>query len=106
MSITRICCAAAVGVALALGASACSSTPTISGESLAEQAADALEEQVGSRPEMDCGDEDIPIEEDSVAECVLTDPSSGEQYNTDVTITDVDGTDFHIDVQVDETPVS
>ena len=39
-----------------------------------------------------------------VVECELTDPASGNVYDTTVTLSDVDGTKYHVDVQVAETP--
>ena len=76
--------------------------------SIEEQAAAALQDQVGAPepPAMDCGDEDIDLVEGTVVDCVLTDPDSGTEYDSTVTLSDVDGTDFHISVEVAQEPRS
>ena len=84
----------------ALALAACSLEPTATGEEVADAAADALEAEVGERPEIDCGDDTVTIAEGEEVDCVLIDPASGNEYDTTVTITDVDGGEWHADVQV------
>jgi hypothetical protein len=88
--------------AAALALSACSfeAGPTVSGEKLAEAAADALEGEIGSRPEVDCGDEDIIAEEDKEVDCTVTDPATGDEYDATVAFTGVDGDKWNIEVSV------
>lgn len=69
----------------------------------AARAKDALEEQVGQRPEIDCGDEDIEVVEGESVTCLLTDTNTGSEMDTTVTFETVDGTDFSLDVQVADT---
>jgi hypothetical protein len=90
----------------AFGLAACSAEagPTVSGEDLADAAADALEEQIGQRPEVDCGDDSIIVSQDKEVECLLTDPSTGSEFDTTVTFTGVDGQEWDIDVQVASEP--
>lgn len=78
---------------------------TTSAQSVADQAAQALQEQLGTdvTPEMDCGDDAVALVDGTVVDCTLTDPTNGLEYDTTVTLSEVDGTDFHIDVQVAET---
>ncbi|THV23628.1 DUF4333 domain-containing protein [Glycomyces paridis] len=90
----------------ALGLAACTAEvgPTVSGEKLAEAAADALEGELGSRPEVDCGDDSIIAKQDKEVDCVLTDPDTGTEYDTTVTFTGVDGDQWDIAVQVASEP--
>lgn len=89
----------------ALALSACSAGPaSASGEAVAEAAADSLEKQLGQRPEIDCGTEPVTLEEGKTVDCVLTDPVSGNLYDTTVTITDVDGGKWKAQVKVADTP--
>ena len=88
--------------------SACSvSAPpnlTVSPGKVATEAEDALEKVVGSRPDVDCGDEQVDLVDGTVVACELTDPTTGSRYDTAVTLSEVDGTSFHIDVDVAEEP--
>ncbi|MCY7413170.1 MAG: DUF4333 domain-containing protein [Salinibacterium sp.] len=79
-------------------------TPTADPADVAATAADALEQQVGSRPEMDCGTTTIEIVEGAVVDCVLTDPETGLEYDAPVTISEVDGLDYVVNVQVAAKP--
>jgi hypothetical protein len=92
----------ALPAALAVAAlAACSfGTPTVPADDLATLAEDALEEQVGQRPEIDCGDEDVEVVEGESVTCLLTDTTTGSEMDTTVTFETVDGTDYSIDVQV------
>lgn len=67
-------------------------------------AEDALEKQVGSRPDIDCGTEVIDLVTGTVVPCILTDPTSGEQFDAPVTIEGVDGSNYTIGVQVADVP--
>lgn len=86
--------------------SACSflTGTTVSGADLAEAAEDALEEQIGTRPEMDCGSDDIAAAVDKEVDCTVIDPATGAEYGATVTFTGVDGAEWSIDVKVDEAP--
>ncbi len=92
--------ALATGALVALGA--CSSgTPTASADDIADLASDALEDEVGQRPDsMDCGSEDVEIVEGNTVDCTLT--AGGDELGATVTIDSVDGNDYSITVQVDE----
>jgi hypothetical protein len=67
---------------------------------VADAAADALEAELGERPDIDCGYGSVTIAEGREVDCVLTDPASGNEYDTTVTTTDVDGREWHADVRV------
>lgn len=81
-----------------------STTPTADPADVAATAADALEQQVGSRPDMDCGTRSVQIVDGTVVECVLTDPATGLEYDAPVTISDVNGLDYLVSVQVAAEP--
>jgi len=98
---TLVVCAAA---ATLLSGCSISGTVTADPADVAASAADALEQQVGSRPEMDCGAETIEIIDGTVVNCVLTDPETGLMYDAPVTISDVDGLDYVVNVDVAAEP--
>jgi hypothetical protein len=67
-------------------------------------AADELEEQVGVRPTIDCGEDDIPVEADTSVTCLLVDPGTGLEFDTVITFTEVDGDNYAFDIQVADVP--
>ena len=93
---------ALAAVALLAGCTA-SANLTVPASSVADEAAKALEEQVGSLPEVDCGDAQVKLVNGTTVDCLLTDPASGSEYDTTVTISEVDGLKYHVEVQVSET---
>ena len=95
--------AAAVVAALLSGCTA-TATYTVSPEDLATTAENALEQQVGSRPDIDCGTEDIDLVKGTVVPCILTDPASGDRFDAPVTIEEVDGSNYTIGVGVADAP--
>lgn len=78
---------------------------TVSPENIEQQAARVLQDEVGTDyvPELDCGSEQIDLVEGNTVNCVLTDPPTGEEYDTTVTISNVDGTNYRITAEVAET---
>jgi hypothetical protein len=78
---------------------------TASAEDIADLAEGALEEEVGSRPEIDCGTGQIALKVGLVVDCTLTDPVSGTQFDAPVTIETIEGTDYTIGVQVGDAPI-
>ena len=76
---------------------------TVPASDIEDTAAGALEEQVGTRPDLDCGDERVKLVDDTTVDCTLTDPSSGSEYDAVVTISDVEGAKYHVAVQVADT---
>ncbi|MFC3493706.1 hypothetical protein [Glycomyces rhizosphaerae] len=91
--------------ALAFALAACSFEATVTGEEVADAAADALEEQVGDQPEIDCGDDSVTVAEGKEVDSVLTDPATGTEYDATVTITEADGAEWKADVQVADAPI-
>jgi hypothetical protein len=97
------------GAAAALLLSGCSFSftpqiPSVSGDDVATAVEDQLEEQVGTRPDVDCGTDAVLLEVGTSVTCVLTDPGSGLEYDTVVKFTKVDGTDFTFSFSVADTP--
>ena len=100
---------AAVVAAALLGAgflSACSVSAsanlTVPASKIAQDAETALAE-IGEA-DVDCGDATVDLVDGEVVECELTDPASGNVYGTTVTLSEVDGTDYHVDVKVADAP--
>lgn len=91
-------------LAVALLLTGCSFTGsaslTVPASTIEKQAKGALESQLGDAFEIDCGDDDVTLIDGTEVDCVLTDDETGEEYDTVVTISDVDGTNYHIDVDV------
>lgn len=97
--------AAAAGLLLTGCTVSTSANFTQSPDTVAGIAADALEEQVGTRPDLDCGDEQVDIVEGETVDCVLTDPGTGTSFEAEVTITEVDGTEYNVGVEVGSEPL-
>lgn len=88
--------------ALALAACSFNANLTVPASKIAEDAEGALAE-IGEA-DVDCGEENVDLVDGEVVECELTDPASGNVYDTTVTLSDVDGTKYHVDVKVAEAP--
>jgi hypothetical protein len=78
--------------------------PLVAGSDVAVAVEDKLEEEVGTRPEVDCGDDDVQLEVTATLTCLLTDPGSGLEYDVVVTFTKVTGTDYEFDFKVADSP--
>ena len=87
---------------LLLGLSACGSG-ALSAEEVATGAEDALEQEVGIRPDVTCPD-DLEAEVGAEMRCTLTAEGVDGEYGVTVVITDVEGDTANFDVQVDEEP--
>ena len=68
---------AALAVAMLAGCSLGPLTYTVPAETIETQAADLFEQEVGLRPLIDCGVDEIELTEGKHLECVLTDPPPG-----------------------------
>ncbi|WP_437583709.1 DUF4333 domain-containing protein [Paramicrobacterium sp. CJ85] len=88
--------------ALPLVVTGCTITPTVSPDNVASAAEDALEQEVGVRPSIDCGDEAIPLTEGTEVECELTDEQTGDVYDANVTLSDIKDGKYHVYVKVGE----
>lgn len=97
------------GAAIALALSGCTFSltpqiPEVDASDVATAVADQLEKQVGTRPDVDCGTNKVQLEVGTKLTCVLTDPGSGLEYDTVVTFTEVNGTDYKFDFKVADSP--
>jgi hypothetical protein len=87
---------------LALGLAACGSS-ALAADDVAEGAEDALEAEVGARPDVSCPDE-LEAEVGAETRCTLSVGGDSEEYGVTVTVTSVEGDTANFDVQVDEEP--
>jgi hypothetical protein len=93
---------------LLAGLAACSlslsSTTTLSADTVASSAEDALEEQIGVRPSISCP-EDVEAKVGAKTRCTLTGGDDPTEYGVTVTVTSVDGKNALFDVEVDDQPL-
>jgi hypothetical protein len=87
---------------LLLGLSACGAG-SLAAEDVATGAEDALEEQVGARPDISCPD-DIDAKVGAETRCTLTAGGDPTEYGVTVTVTSDEGDSATFDVEVDEEP--
>jgi hypothetical protein len=78
--------------------------PTVPAQEIEDAAAGVLENQTGVRPEIDCGEEDIPVEENRTITCLLVDPVAGLEFDVVMTFVDVDLPHYAFDIQVADVP--
>lgn len=78
--------------------------PTVPAQEIEDAAAGVLENQTGVRPEIDCGEEDIPVEENRTITCLLVDPVAGLEFDVVMTFVDVDLPHYALDIQVADVP--
>ena len=89
---------------LLLGLAACGSE-ALPAEDVAEKAEDALEGQIGTRPEISCPD-DLQAEVGTTTRCTLTAEGDPTEFGVTVTVTSVEDDTVNFDVQVDDAPAS
>jgi len=89
---------------LLAGLVACSSTSVLTADTVAESAEDALEEQIGARPDITCPD-DVEAKVGEETRCTLTGGDDPTEYGVTVTVTSVEGDNATFDVEVDNEPL-
>jgi hypothetical protein len=77
--------------------------PTVPASEIESAAAGVLENQSGVRPDIDCGDDDIPVEEGRAVTCLLVDPIAGLEFDVVMTFVDVDFPHYFLDIKVADT---
>jgi hypothetical protein len=87
---------------LALGLAGCGAG-VLGASTVEEGAADALEEQVGVRPEVSCPD-DLAAEVGATTQCTLTAGDDPTEYPVTVTVTSIEGDSANFDVEVGDAP--
>ena len=90
-----------VAAPLLLPLAGCGST--LSAGDVETEAEDALEEQVGTRPDISCP-EDLEAEVGAETRCTLTAGDDPTKYGVTITVTAVDGADAEFDIVVDGQP--
>jgi hypothetical protein len=90
-------------VAFLLGGIAACGTSTLSADEVATKAEDALEEQIGVRPDISCP-EDVEAEVGAETRCTLTGGDDPTEYGVSIKVTEVEGDNAKFDIQVDEKP--
>ncbi len=93
----------AVGLLLLSGCSF-SANLTVPAEQVADTAETALEQEIGARPEIDCGSAAVDLVDGTVVDCLLIDPASGAEFDATVTIDGVEGTNYTVNVKVADEP--
>ena len=78
--------------------------PEVPAADVATVVADKLEAQVGTRPDVDCGNNSVQLEVGTTLTCVLTDPGTDLEYDVVITFTEVKGTDYAFDFKVADSP--
>jgi hypothetical protein len=86
---------------LAVGLAACSSS--LAADDVAEGAEDALEPEVGARPDVSCPD-DLEAEVGAQTRCTVRLGDDPQEYGVTVTVTSVEDETAHFDVEVDKEP--
>ena len=92
----------AVTPLLALGLAACGPN-FLTADAVANGAEDALEAEVGARPDVSCP-EGLKAEVGATIRCTLAVGEDPHTYGVTVTITSVEGDTAHFDVEVDTEP--
>ena len=78
--------------------------PTVPAADVEGAAEDALEHQTGVRPDIDCGEEPIPVEEDASVTCLLIDPVAALEFDVVITFSEVDMPQYFFDIKVADVP--
>jgi hypothetical protein len=89
---------------LAVGLSGCG-TPTVAAATVATAAEDALQQQVGTRPEITCP-HDLAAKVGATTRCTLTAQGLDGTYGVTVTVRSLTSGKAHFDVKVDDQPLS
>ena len=77
-------------------------SPSIDADDIADTAEDALKDEFDARYKVDCGDDEVALEEDEELDCTATNRSTDLEYDATVTITDVSGAKYEIEVELAE----
>jgi hypothetical protein len=104
----RMLAAGTIGVALALAATGCSFSSsvhsTVSPSKFESVVADALEKSVGQRPQVDCGDDAIDLEDGNTVHCEIGAAGDATKYDAAVEVRDVSGAKYSVHVEVADHP--
>ncbi|WP_083402582.1 DUF4333 domain-containing protein [Curtobacterium sp. MCBA15_008] len=97
-----------IGAAVALAASGCSFSAsvhsTVSPSKFETVVADALEKSVGQRPQVDCGDDAIDLEDGNTVHCDIGAAGDATKFDATVEVRDVSGSKYSVHVEVADEP--
>jgi hypothetical protein len=88
--------------ALALMISACG-TSSVPADDVAQEAQDVLTAELGTEVTVECED-DLPGEVEAKITCLMTDPTTGDVYDMDAVVTEVDGSNVNMTFTVAQEP--
>ena len=77
---------------------------TVSADAFATTVVDALEQEVGSRPDVDCGDDAIDVVDGEEVSCDVSTPGSDVVYDSTSVVSTDGGDDYSVSVTVDSEP--
>jgi hypothetical protein len=77
---------------------------TVSSSAFATTVADALEQEVGTRPDVDCGDDAVPVVDQSEVHCDVSTLGYDVVYDSVSVISTDGGDDYSVAVEVDSEP--
>ncbi|PZF57341.1 hypothetical protein DEJ23_07595 [Curtobacterium sp. MCSS17_008] len=104
----RLLAAGVTAVASAAALAGCtvsaSAERTVSPPRFEASVADALEQEVGQRPEVDCGTDDVELVEGNTVHCDIGAEGDTTVYDSTVEVRDVDGSRYSVRVEVAEQP--
>lgn len=101
---TALIGASVAALAVVLTGCTVSANRTTTPEGLERVVADSLEESVGQRPEVDCGDDTVDLRDGNVVHCDVNTQGYDTKYDATVEIEDVSGSKYSVSVQVADTP--
>ena len=79
-----------------------SSAATVDSGDVANAAEDWLKDDEDVKYSVECEDEELTLAEDESIDCIATDRDTDLEYDVEITIAEVDGEDFKVDVNRDE----
>ena len=103
---TVISIGAAVLVTVGLAGCSVQANRTVSADAFATTVADALEETVGQRPDVDCGDDAIDVVDGEEVHCDVNTPGYDVVYDSVSVVNTDDGENYTVSVTVDSEPKS
>lgn len=96
----------AAGLGLGLVGCSVQANRTVSAGAFETVVADALEESVGQRPVVDCGDDSIDVIDGQEVHCDIGAEGDDTVYDSLTTISTEGGGDYSVAVEVDQSPKS
>ncbi|MBD8484885.1 hypothetical protein IFT79_04580 [Frigoribacterium sp. CFBP 8759] len=102
--VSSVITASVLATALAGCTASASIDRTVSSSAFATTVADALEKEVGTRPDVDCGDDAVSVVDQAEVHCDVRTPGSDVVYDSVSVIRTDGGDDYGVAVEVDSEP--